>query len=105
LNKLLCGIHGATPIVRAIEMTAHETEVIEQMLQGIISNWSALGTTSVQGLRETFLQRQGHLDYQDEAWHLKVQAASFDMLLDRLPWSFALIRFPWMAAALHVSWR
>lgn len=105
LNKLLCGIHGGLPIALGINITTQEKEVIEQMLKGIIANWTALGTTSVQGLRETFLQRQAYLDYADDAWHMKVQPSTFDMLLDRLPWSFALIRFPWMTAPLHVTWR
>jgi hypothetical protein len=105
LNKLFCGIHGGVPIIRGIDITDKEKDVIEQMLNGVIGHWSALGKTSIAGLRETFLQRQGHLSFHDEAWHLKIPQATFDMLLDRLPWSFAMIRFPWMAYPLHVSWR
>jgi hypothetical protein len=105
LNKLLCGIHGGTPIVPGISVTDKEKTIIEQMLNGVITHWSALGKTSIAGLRETFLQRQGHLSHQDEAWHLKIPQKSFDMLLDRLPWSFAMNRMPWMAKPLNVTWR
>ena len=105
LNKLLCGIDGDLPIVRGISITPHEQSTIEQLLQSVIAHWSALGNTSIAGLRETFLRRDGHLFFQDEAWHLKISRATFDMLLDRLPWSFALIRFPWMAHPLQVTWR
>jgi hypothetical protein len=105
LNKLLCGIHGGVPIVPGITVTEKEKTIIEQMLNGVISHWSALGTTSIGGLRETFLQRQGHLYFQDDAWQLKIPQKTFDMLLDRLPWSFALTKMPWMAQPLHVTWR
>lgn len=105
LNKLLCGIHGGIPIVAGIEITAHEQEVIEQMLKGVISHWSALGNTSIQGLRETFLRRQGYLYFEEDSWKLKIPQAGFDMLLDQLPWSFAMIKFPWMQDPLHVTWR
>jgi hypothetical protein len=105
LNKLLCGIHGGTPIVPGISITDKEKTIIEQMLNGVITHWSALGKTSIAGLRETFLQRQGHLYHQDDAWHLKIPQKSFDMLIDRLPWSFAMTRMPWMAEPLNVTWR
>jgi hypothetical protein len=105
LNKLLCGIHGGIPLQHGITATAKEKEVVEQMLHGVIANWSALGTTSIQGLRETFLQRPAHLLHEEDAWQLKIQTGTFDMLLDQLPWSFTLIKLPWMTEPLHVTWR
>lgn len=105
LNKLLCGIHGGVPIVAGIEISEHEKTVIEQMLNGVIAHWSALGKTSIAGLRQTFLAREGQLSFVDESWQLRIPSSSFDMLLDRLPWSFAMIKYPWMRAPLHVTWR
>lgn len=105
LNKLLCGIHGGIPIMTGIDISAHEEEVIQQMLQGVIGHWQVLGSTSIQGLRETFLQRQGNLYFEEDSWRLKIVPGSFDMLLDQLPWSFAMIKFPWMSEPLHVNWR
>ncbi|MBC3883343.1 hypothetical protein H8K35_18260 [Undibacterium sp. LX40W] len=105
LNKLLCGIHGGVPIIASIDITDHEINVTEQMLMGVIANWSALGKTSIAGLRQTFLVREGQLSFVDESWQLRIPSSSFDMLLDRLPWSFAMIKFPWMRAPLHVTWR
>lgn len=105
LNKLLCGIHGGVPIAAGINITDKEKATIEQMLTGVITHWSALGSTSIAGLRETFLQRQGHLYFQEDAWQLKIPTKTFDMLLDRLPWSFAMTKMPWMAQPLHVTWR
>ena len=91
-------------------LTAEEQATTAGLLQAVIAHWTALGATSVAGLRESFLQREGRLvllspDEQPAAWQLQVQARSFDMLLDRLPWSIALIKLPWMERALHVQWR
>jgi hypothetical protein len=105
LNKLFCGIHGGLPIMRGIDITQKEKDTIEQMLNGVIAHWQALGKTSISGLRQTFLQREGQLYFEEDAWHLKIPQATFDMLLDRLPWSFAMIKFPWMEHPLHVTWR
>jgi hypothetical protein len=70
-----------------------------------------VGHTSVAGLRESFLQREGRLQ-QDKTpagepprWRLRVHTRGIDVLLDRLPWSFQTIRLPWMQGALHVEWR
>lgn len=105
LNKLMCGVPTGVPIVREIELLPREKEAIEGMLNGIIRNWTILGNTSVQGLRESFLQRSGRLQLKEDNWHLKVEPKGIDVLLDRLPWSFALIKHPWMRRPIYVEWR
>lgn len=105
LNKVLCGISTSIPISAGIEVTEQEKTIIEQMLTSMIQHWKAIGSTSITGLRETFLQRQGWLYLDEEGWHLRVQPATFDMLLDRLPWSISLIKHGWMDLPLKVSWR
>lgn len=105
LNKLLCGVKTGTPIVAGIDITDHERETIESLLQGIIANWDALGSTSIDGLRTSFLQRPGLLRRQEDGWHLQVERRAYDMLLDRLPWSFSMIRHSWMPTLLRVDWR
>ena len=57
------------------------------MILGMIQNWTAIGSTSVAGLRESFFQREGRLRLKDDSWHLLVEPRSFDMLLD-------LVRIP-----------
>jgi len=105
LNKLLCGVISKIPITREIVPQPHEKEAIEGMLKGVIGNWSALGNTSVAGLRESFLQRAGRLQLKNDNWYLKVESKAFDMLLDRLPWSIAIIKYSWMKRAIYVEWR
>jgi hypothetical protein len=105
LNKLLCGVPPAMPLPREVVLQAREQDAGGQLLQTVISHWNALGSTSVQGLRETFLQREGRLQRDDEAWRLRVAPRAFDMLLDRLPWGYATLKLPWMKGVLHVDWR
>ncbi|GGI52858.1 contractile injection system tape measure protein [Oxalicibacterium solurbis] len=105
LNKLLCGVKTGTPIAAGIDITDHERETVESLLTGLIANWGALGSTSIDGLRVSFLQRTGWLRRQEDGWHLQVERRAYDMLLDRLPWSFSMIRHSWMPTLLRVDWR
>ena len=105
LNKLLCGVRPGRPIRRGIELAADEKKQLEGLLRAIIENWTALGNTSIAGLRESFLQRNGRLQLENDAWRLSVEARPFDMLLDQLPWSFSTIKFAWMDRVIYVEWR
>ncbi|MCY0914351.1 contractile injection system tape measure protein [Massilia antarctica] len=105
LNKVLCGLKLSAPIVREIVPTGEELEAVDTMLRAMIAHWKTIGNTSPDGLRQAFLQRPGSMHLKDDAWRLKVEAGSFDMLLDALPWSFSVIRHPWMERAVHVEWR
>ena len=79
---------------------------MESLILGMIQNWKAIGNTSIQGFRESFLNRKGVLTLdQNNYWHLKVEPKTFDMLLDSLPWSFSIIKHPWMDRVIHVKWR
>ncbi|PTT76668.1 hypothetical protein DBR42_26570, partial [Pelomonas sp. HMWF004] len=71
----------------------------------VIQHWRILGTTSLAGLRESFLVRSAQLSLQDEAWRLAVEPGPFDMLLDQLPWGYTTLRHPWMERVIHVDWR
>jgi hypothetical protein len=105
LNKILCGVGTGIPITREIEISPREKETIEGLIRGMVENWKIIGNTSVQGLRESFLQREGRLGLKDDAWHLLVEQRAFDMLLDQIPWSFSIIKHPWMEWVVHVTWR
>lgn len=107
LNKILTG----TGLEQALEHPSPLTEVEEalsvQLLQGILQNWKKLQNTSIQGLRGSFLVREGKLlcKDKDDAWVLTVSAKGYDILLDSLPWRFSLVKLPWMTTVLHVKWR
>jgi len=104
LNKLMCGVKNREPICCGISISAEEIQATESMLAGMLSHWKILGNTSTTGLRESFLQRDGCLQLQDNAWNLQVEKKAYDMLLDQVPWSFSTIKFPWMERVIHVHW-
>lgn len=105
LNKLMCGIDLEEIVEREINVATHERELMEGLLQAVIANWKEIGNTSIAGLRESFLQRQGVLFLKGGTWRLQIENKAFDMLLDKLPWSYSIIKFPWMNTAIHVDWR
>ena len=75
------------------------------MLEGVRSNWTKLKNTSIEGIRQAFLQREGKLEEKDDFYHLTVEEKAYDILLDSVPWNFRMIRHPWMKKTVQVKWR
>ncbi len=105
LNKILSGATPSFPFDFATRLDEADRNCVEGLLQSVIGHWSALGSTSVAGLREAFLQREGRLLRADDGWELHVAERGIDALLDRLPWGFSTIKYSWMEGMLHVTWR
>lgn len=105
LNKLLCGLPLDSPLPRLIDLSDAERDAIDGLIGAVIQHWRILGTTSIDGLRGSFLRRAGVLERRDEAWQLSVEPGPFDMLIDQLPWGYATVRHPWMERVIHVDWR
>ena len=84
--------------------TPADREEIDSLLGAVRSHWKALGNTSIDGLRLSFLQRRGLLRRADGLWQMQMQAEGFDRLLDLLPWSISLVKLPWMPLPLMVEW-
>jgi hypothetical protein len=108
LNKMLCGMPIDEPVPPAAPLDDVRA-TLDGLIAAVIAHWGALGRTSHDGLRRTFLQRIGrlveHEAHVGEHWRMKVQPGPFDVLLDRLPWGYGTIKLPWMKGALHVDWR
>jgi len=103
--KLLLGLQPDDPLPVAAGLIGDaEREEGEALLGAVIQHWSALGQTTVDGLRVAFLQRGGLLYPAPDGWLLRPQGEIFDLLLDRLPWGLSIIRLPWMPACLHTEW-
>ncbi|GEM_PF-6932074 len=105
LNKVLCGLRPELPIEGKIRVSAQEKEVIEGLIRGMIANWKQIGQTSIQGFRESFLQREGTLRRKSDDWQVEVLPKGFDILLDYIPWNFSVVKLPWMSRVIHVKWR
>ena len=105
MPKVLCGVPLKEPMERKFEIKAAEAEECVDLLRAVISQWSILQETSVEGLRESFLQRNGKVLYKDDSIYVQVEARAFDMLLDHLPWNLSMIKLPWKEELIRVEWR
>lgn len=104
LNKILCGI-GVTEVLDvAIELSPELKTESADLLQDVIRHWAILKNTSVEGLRETFLQRPGKINRLEKGWKLTVERKTVDVLLDKLPWGLGIIKLPWMDEIMYVDW-
>ena len=104
LNKIICGFPLEQSIELKLKLLKEEKEESENLLKAILKHWSALKSTSVKGLRESFLERDGKITDKDEYWLLQVEQKSYDVLLSFLPWSISIIKLPWMEKRIVVQW-
>ena len=99
---------SGVPLHQAIEtpppLSTDRKEESNRLLEAVIANWPALKNTSPDGLRGTFLQREGALRPKDDNWHLLLTRTGFDVLMDRLPWTISTIQLPWMPWLLRTDW-
>jgi hypothetical protein len=105
INKLLCGLSVLDTIGVNINLSNENKEILDGLLNAVIQHWTALGNTSIDGLRESFLQREGRLEEHEEQYHLDVEQRAYDILLDHIPWSFHNIGLKWMEKNILVEWR
>jgi hypothetical protein len=104
LNKILCDIPVEETIPLHITLTEMEREVAGQLMEVLRQQWEKMKNTSLEGIRLSFLQRDGALTSTQEEWKLQVEQRGIDVLLQYLPWSWRLIRLPWMNKTLNTEW-
>jgi hypothetical protein len=104
LFKLLLGQPLHTVMCEPIELTAEEKSNCDQLLQAVIEHWSIVGNISINGLRESFLMRNGILKKRESSYYLHVERKSYDMLVDQLPWTISIVRLPWMLKIVYTEW-
>ena len=105
IPKILCAWNVGKPVDKEIELTAEELSETDNMMLSAIEQWEVLKNTSVDGLREGFLQRNGKLYTRNSNVYLLVESKAIDVLLDKLPWNLSIIKLPWMKEILRVEWR
>lgn len=104
LPKILCG-QSLRRVVDPTQLPSEEAKIrADEMLKAAIKHWAVLKTTSIDGLRTSFLQREGRLIPYEEYWSLRVESRPFDLLLDQLPWGIGTFRLSWMAKRMVVEW-
>jgi hypothetical protein len=104
LNKILCGMDVAEVLQPVSELTSSVKAECKLLLHEVIHHWSILKNTSIDGLRETFLQRNGKVSRVDNGWLLNVEQKGVDVLLNGLPWGIGVIKLPWIADTVFVEW-
>ncbi|ACH39564.1 hypothetical protein Gbem_2556 [Citrifermentans bemidjiense Bem] len=106
LAKVLCGIDLNTTVRSRQELAEAERKECEALLEAAIHHWGALGNSSANALRGTFLLRPGKLTLRSGAgeWLLQVEASGYDILLGQLPWGISMVKLPWMERMLRVEW-
>uniref|UniRef100_UPI00405674DB contractile injection system tape measure protein n=1 Tax=Candidatus Electrothrix sp. TaxID=2170559 RepID=UPI00405674DB len=104
LNKVLCGIDIEEPLPKNIDISDRESEEIENLLNSVVEHWSALKRTSIKGLRDTFIKREGYLVPQQKGWKLIVERITPDVLIDHLPWGISIIKLPWNREIIRTEW-
>lgn len=105
LPKILCGYPVDLPVNTGIKLSGKELDEADDMLQAAIVSWDILKSTSSEGLREGFLQRNGKVLVHNEKVSIQVEKSAIDVLLDHLPWNLSIIKLPWLDEILKVEWR
>jgi len=105
LPKVLCGSSPEAPMPGRAELNAGDYLEAEELLQMVLVRWDKLKSSSIEGLREGFLQRPGKLFRRNDRLVLQVEAHAIDILLDYLPWNLSLVKLPWLEEILFVEWR
>lgn len=104
LNKILCGMGVSQILDVEIDISREFKIEGEELLQAVIGHWSVLKNTSIDGLRETFLQRNGKISRVEKGWKLQVERKTVDVLMAKLPWGMGIIKLPWMNEMIFVEW-
>jgi len=104
LNKIICGVELRKPINTKLKLTDKEKEEAELLLKSVIGHWKILGSTSVDGLRETFLRREGVISLKNSTYNIIVEQKAIDVLMSSLPWTFLTIKLSWTDYVIYVEW-
>ncbi|WP_437682272.1 contractile injection system tape measure protein [Sorangium sp. So ce131] len=103
--KVLLGAPPEAPLsVAAGLLTGRDRDEADGLLRAVLGHWRALKSTSVRGLRASFLERRGLLVEQAQGSQLRVEPAPFDVLLGQLPWGIGVVKLPWMKKPLYAEW-
>jgi hypothetical protein len=103
-NKLLCGLSPEMAIPGPGRLKASERAEADALAESVIANWSALKNTSVNGLRGSFLCRNGIIRDKGSNYVLQVERKEYDILLNGVSWTYTHIKLPWTDKYLQVEW-
>ncbi len=104
LPKLICGFAPETYIEIKSELPEFIQQECKDLLDAVLGHWKALKSSSVDSLREHFLQRRGRLYIDADQVRIEVEESGIDILLNSLPWGFRHFKFPWSGFIIITDW-
>jgi Contractile injection system tape measure protein len=104
LNKIMCNVPLEEAIPVSFTATETEADVSRELLEVVIERWDKMKNTSPEGFQNSFIMRDGMLNFREDHWNLKVEQRGYDVLLQTLPWAFGYIKMSWMQHNLIVEW-
>ncbi|HEX5038033.1 MAG TPA: contractile injection system tape measure protein [bacterium] len=102
--KLLAGLPAESVLPPPVPLGNAETALCNSLLAAVVERWDVLKNSSLEALREAFLQRVGRLRRGQDRYDLTVERKTFDVLMDKIPWSYSVLFSPWMERPVHVRW-
>lgn len=85
-------------------LSKKEIALADTVLLSLKSHWPALKNTSINNLRESFLQRSGVMKLDQEQCYVHIERRGIDVLIDQIPFSLSIIRLPWIKQPIIVNW-
>jgi hypothetical protein len=104
LEKIICSTPVVEPIPLGIKLKENERAEALLLLESVIEHWKAIKNTTVEGLRETFLKRDGIITRHEQGWLVQIERKSWDVLLDKMPWGFSTLNLPWNDYLIYTEW-
>ena len=110
--KFLKIILGSSPdeVIPLTEISQEIMQLSDSLIEAVIVNFSAIGSSSIAGFRGNFLIRDGEINYQIDqntgrgSWIVEVIKESFDILLRKSPFSFTNLKYAWTDESISVKW-
>ena len=104
LNKTLVGMPIQDYAIPIESLHKEEENMATSLMNGLIQNWPKVQNSSIEGIQETFIQREGVLSLLSENYKLMIPKKGVDVLVESIPWNLSLVKLPWMGKPLHIEW-
>ncbi len=104
LEKFLCNIPVNQTINRNIILPLAFKNHGNEMLQAIINHWPAIKNSSINLLRNEYLQRPGKIILTEENPKIIVERKTQDILLDKITWNISIVKLAWKKKIIFVEW-
>lgn len=104
LEKFLCDMPLEFPLSKKSLITKKHKKEVEELLNAVLENWKALGSSSIELIRNEFLTRPGKLFQDNVSPRLIVERKTQDVLLDKISWNISIVKLPWSEQILYATW-